>query len=274
MDRDRRRDWKSSAVPRETQALFDVSSARLVSVGHLAPDSSWAMPAHSHRHWEFVYFIRGSGKVDVPKATLSPQPFHLVVYPPGLPHAEWANPLDPEETVFMSIDVPGDPPTGAHLVLPDHDGELGWLCTRIHEEHRTFGNTPLANAYATAFLHLLDRLWGKGVPVRHDSVDTVLQHIHTNYGSDITLDELACIACVSKTHLAHLFRSRLGISPLRYLLQVRIETAKRLLGTSPLPIHEIASQVGFADPLYFSRAFKAASGLSPRAYRQQANCAI
>ena len=51
-----------------------------------------------------------------------------------------------------------------------------------------------------------------------------------------------------------------------------LETAKRLLGTSPLPIHEIASQVGFADPLYFSRAFKAASGMSPRAYRQQANC--
>lgn len=252
--------------------MFDVASARLVSVGHLAPNSSWAMPAHSHRVWEFVYFIRGSGRIDVPSATLSPQPYHLVVYPPGLPHAESSNPSDPEETVFMSIDVPGDPPAGAHLVLPDHSGELGWLCGRIHAEHRMFGTTPLAGSYVSAFLHLVDRLWGKGVPVRHDSIDTVLQHIHTNYALDISLDVLAGVACMSKNHLAHLFRTRLGTSPLRYLQQVRIEMAKRLLGTSSMPIHEVASQVGFADPLYFSRAFRAACGLSPRAYRQQANC--
>ncbi len=207
--------------------------------------------------------------MDVPSATLSPQPFHLVVYPPGLPHAEWANPADPEETVFMSIDVPGDPPAGAHLLLPDHNGELGWLCQRVHAERRAFGNTPLAQAYVAAFLHLVERQWGMGVPVRHDSIDTVLQHIHTNYASEISLDSLARIACLSKTRLAHLFRSRVGTSPLRYLQQVRIESAKRLLGTSSLPIREVAARVGFGDPLYFSRAFKSTSGASPKAYRSR-----
>jgi AraC-like DNA-binding protein/mannose-6-phosphate isomerase-like protein (cupin superfamily) len=244
------------------RTLFDVASARLVGVGHVAPDSGWAMPSHSHAYWEFVYFIRGSGKVDVPSATLSPQPFHLVVYPPGLPHAETANPADPEETVFMSIDVTGDPPAGAHLLLPDHNGELGWLLG-------SFGTTPLAHAYVTAFLHLVERLWGMGVPVRHDSIDTVLQHIHTNYASDISLESLANVACLSKTHLAHVFRSRVGTSPLRYLQHVRIEAAKRLLGTSSLPIREVAARVGFADPLYFSRAFRSATGVSPKACRRQ-----
>lgn len=254
--------------------LFDVDSAILVGVGHVSADSTWAMPAHTHAVWEFVYFIRGSGRVDVPSATLSPHPYQLVVYPPGLPHAEWANPADPEETVFLSIDVSGDPPTGAHLLLPDQHGELGWLCSRLRAEHEMLGVTPLARAYTAAFLHLVDRLWGKGVSVRHDSVDAVVQHIHTNYASDLSLDALAGLACVSKTHLAHLFRTRLGTSPLRYLQQVRIETAKRLLGTSSLSIHEVATQVGFADPLYFSRAFRAATGVSPRAYRQQANFVI
>lgn len=231
------------------------------------------MPAHTHAHWEFVYFVRGSGRIDVPSATFSPHPYHLVIYPPGLPHAEWADPIDPEETIFMSIDVPGDSPAGAHLLLPDAGGELGWLCDRILSEHRMFGKTPLAEAYTAAFLHLIERLWGKGVPVRHDSIDTVLQHMHTNFASDITLEALAGIAFVSKTHLAHLFRARLGTSPLRYLQQIRLETAKRMLGTSTMPVHEVAARVGFGDALYFSRAFKAANGLSPRAYRQQANCA-
>lgn len=253
--------------------MFDVASARFVSVAHLKSNSTWAMPYHSHEVWEFVYFVRGSGRIDFPSATLSPQPFHLAVYPPGLPHAESANPDDPEETVFMSIDVPGDPPAGAHLLLPDQNGEIGWLCGRIHAECRAFGNTPLVQAYVTAFLLIVDRLWGKGVPVRHDSIDIVLQHIHTNYPADISLESLARVACLSKTHLAHLFRSRVGTSPLRYLQQVRIETAKRMLGTSALPIREIAAQVGFGDPLYFSRAFKSATGISPRAYREQANSA-
>lgn len=253
--------------------MFDVGSARLMSIGHHSTKPTWQMAAHSHTNWEFVYFIRGSGKVDVPSATLSPQPYHLVVYPPGLPHAESSNPSDPEETIFMTISVPGDPPAGAHLLLPDTRGELGWLCSRILEEFKMFGATPLVDAYIAAFLHLVDRVWGKGVPVPHDSIDTVVQHISTNYATEITLDSLAEIACVSKTHLAHLFRTKMGTSPLRFLHQVRIETAKRLLGTSQMPVHQVASQVGFADPLYFSRAFRLATGQSPRAYRQQSNSA-
>ncbi len=251
--------------------MFDVDSAQLMSIAHHHTEPTWHMAAHTHTTWEFVYFVSGSGRVDVPSARLSPQPYHLVVYPPGLPHAETSNPADPEETIFMTIDVPGDPPAGAHLLLPDTHGELGWLCGRILDEYRTFGRTPLAQSYVAAFLHLVDRFWGKGVPVRHDSIDTVVQYIHTNYASEISLDSLADIACVSKTYLAHLFRTRLGISPLRFLHQVRIEAAKRLLGTSQLPVREVAAQVGFSDPLYFSRAFRQATGLSPRAYRQQPN---
>ncbi len=251
--------------------VFDVESARLMSIARHHTEPTWQLAAHSHTCWEFVYFVRGSGRIDVPSARLSPQPYHLVVYPPGLPHAESSNPADPEETIFMTVDVPGDPPAGAHLLLPDSRGELGWLCTKLLEEFRAFGSTPLTKAYVAAFLHLVDRLWGKGVPVPHDSIDTVVQHINTNYAADISLDYLADIACVSKTHLAHLFRTRLGTSPLRYLHQVRIETAKRLLGTSQLPIREVAAQVGFADPLYFSRAFRLTTGLSPKAYRKQSN---
>lgn len=252
--------------------MFDVGSAQLINIAHHHTEPTWQMAAHTHTSWEFVYFVSGSGRVDVPSARLSPQPYHLVVYPPGLPHAEYSNPADPEETIFMTINVPGDPPAGAHLLLPDMHGEFGWLCTRILDEYREFGRTPLAQSYVAAFLHLVDRLWGKGVPIRHDSIDTVVQHIHTNYASDISLDSLADIACVSRTHLAHLFRTRLGTSPLRFLHQVRIGAAKRLLGTTELPVREVAAQVGFSDPLYFSRAFKLATGLSPRAYRQS-NCA-
>jgi len=251
--------------------LFDIESAKLTHAGHVNPDSTWTMPVHSHTVWEFVYFERGSGRIELPGGTLSPQPYHLVVYPPGLPHAESANPMDPEETTFLVVDVKGSPPAGAHLLLPDIHGDIAWLCQRILAEFRALGATPLAETYTRAFLLLVERVWGRGVPIRHDSVDIAVQFLHTNYSTDITLDDLAGAACVSRTYLAHSFRSRLGISPLRYLQQVRIETAKHLLATTLTPIHVIATGVGFADPLYFSRAFKTATGLSPKAFRQRAN---
>ena len=69
--------------------MFDLDSVSLVGGGRVDADSRWAMPAHTHTSWEFIYFVRGSGRIDVPAQTLSPQAYHLVVYPPGLPHAIW-----------------------------------------------------------------------------------------------------------------------------------------------------------------------------------------
>ncbi len=258
---------------RERQCLFDVESAHLLGVGRIHPDPGWAMSVHAHTNWEFIYFLRGSGRVDVPQATLRPQQYYLVVYPPGLPHAEVSDPVNPEETIHLMVDVPGNSPPGAHLLLPDSKGEIGWLCQRVFNEYMASGITPLALTYTRAFLYLVERVWGCGIPVQHDLVDLAVQYIHSNYCADMSLDELSSAACTSKTHLAHRFTARLGISPLRYLQNVRVEAAKRLLATTSIPVSEIAAQVGFSDPLYFSRVLKLATGLSPKAFRQQSNCA-
>lgn len=257
----------------DRRITFDVESARLVSAGHLYADASWSMAAHAHPYWEFVYFLRGSGRVDVPSGTLRPQRYHLVVYPPGLPHAEMANPVDPEETVFFSVLVSGTPPVGAHLLMSDPKGEMRWLCERIVVECQSSGALPLAEAYMRAFLYLVERMWESGIPVQHDSIDTTVQFLHENYSQDITLRTLAEVAHVSETHLVHRFSARLGVSPLRYLQHLRMENARRLLSTTDSPVNEVAEQVGFGDPLYFSRAFRRSTGFSPSSFRQRSNSA-
>jgi AraC-like DNA-binding protein len=155
------------------------------------------------------------------------------------------------------------------MLLPDPAGELGWLCQRILTEYTASGVTPLARAYTTAFLHLVQRVVEQGVTIKHDAVDIAVQFIHTNYSKPIGLDDLAQAGCVSKTHMSHCFHNRLGTSPLRYLQQVRIEAAKRLLLTTTIPINQIADEVGFGDPLYFSRVMKSSTGHSPTSYRRK-----
>ena len=249
--------------------IFSVNEANLLSVGQLRADAAWHMAAHSHAYWEFIYYLQGCGRIDFPGATLHPRQYFLAVYPPGLPHAETADPIDPEETIFFSVEVPGAPPAGAHLLLPDPHGELRWLATRLLAEYQARGAGPLAQTYTRAFLYLVERAWASAAAVPHDIVDVAAQYLYDNFAGEVTLARLAAAVNVSQTHLVHLFSARLGISPMRYLRQVRLEYAKRLLATTALTVNEIAARVGFNDPLYFRRTLKHAVGCTPTAFREQ-----
>ena len=123
------------------------------------------------------------------------------------------DPEDLEETIFFSIDVPGTPPAGAHLLMPDPHGEMRWLCTQMLREEQSFGLTPLAQTYARAFLYLLERAWERGIPVPHDAVDFAAQYLYANYAEDISLTALAGVVRLSATHLSHLFTARPGGQP-------------------------------------------------------------
>ena len=66
---------------------------------------------------------------------------------------------------------------------------------------------------------------------------------------------------------AHLFKKEVGISPHKYITDVRIRQAKYLLEYSDLNINEVSVSVGFEDALYFSRMFKKYTGVSPQKYK-------
>ncbi|WMT43439.1 helix-turn-helix transcriptional regulator [Paenibacillus sp. D2_2] len=63
------------------------------------------------------------------------------------------------------------------------------------------------------------------------------------------------------------FQKDLGDSPVNYLINRRIEGAKRLLADSDIPVHEIAARVGYSNDKYFSMLFKKVTGQTPSAFR-------
>jgi transcriptional regulator GlxA family with amidase domain len=94
--------------------------------------------------------------------------------------------------------------------------------------------------------------------VRH-----VISFIRKNYRQKLTLKEMADTVSLSPWWLGHLFKQEIGTSPERFLTQVRLEQAKRLLETSFLSVKEVMNKVGIADAGFFSRSFKAAYGVTP-----------
>lgn len=82
------------------------------------------------------------------------------------------------------------------------------------------------------------------------------------------LEALASAAGMSITHYSVLFRRHTGFAPIDFLIRLRVQQACRLLDTTTLPVSEVARQVGYDDPYYFTRCFRRVMGHSPRKYRQ------
>ena len=95
----------------------------------------------------------------------------------------------------------------------------------------------------------------------------VHEFIEAHLEKSIALRELAGIARLSSSHFARAFRQSAGVSPHDYLMQRRVARAQDLLGSTDLPLSEIAIACGFADQSHFSRRFKERLGITPSRYR-------
>lgn len=86
---------------------------------------------------------------------------------------------------------------------------------------------------------------------------------------ELSLGEFAQSVNLSVWRLCHIFKSDVGMPPIRYLRLLRMERAKDLLESSFLSVKEIAFQVGLNDESHFVRDFKSTYGFSPALYRSQ-----
>jgi len=92
-------------------------------------------------------------------------------------------------------------------------------------------------------------------------VESALAYIGKNWTKEIDFEALAKKMGVGYRHFRRLFQEATGLAPHQYLLNLRLNQAKRLL--VDLPVAEVAARVGFTDPLYFSRIFKRKVGVAP-----------
>lgn len=101
----------------------------------------------------------------------------------------------------------------------------------------------------------------------HTYIQEALNFINSNYMHSITVQEIADYVNLSRSYLYKMFIKNLGISPQRYLINLRMYKATLLLKSTKLPIGEVASSVGYSDSLLFSKTFSKHFSMSPLNYR-------
>lgn len=95
----------------------------------------------------------------------------------------------------------------------------------------------------------------------------VLEFIDTHVETNMSLDDIAAEACLSRFHFIRAFKRSMGVTPLAYVTDVRISRAKHLLRSTKQTVDEISTMLNFSSASNFTRAFKRTVGSAPKVYR-------
>ncbi|GAA2864652.1 AraC family L-rhamnose operon regulatory protein RhaS [Aminobacter niigataensis] len=102
------------------------------------------------------------------------------------------------------------------------------------------------------------------------SIHRARRYLEENFAKELTLGQLADMLALTPQHLVSSFRKHIGVTPVRYLWQIRANHGRQLLLHSELPVMEIAERCGYKNPYHFSRQIRLHFGMSPTELRAQA----
>jgi len=104
---------------------------------------------------------------------------------------------------------------------------------------------------------------------RHFIIDKVIDYVNENYCQTLCVEEIAKMFSLSPFYFSKLFKEHRNINFVDFVTEVRIKKSIELFTDESLNIKEIAYEVGYQDPNYFSRVFKKNMGVSPKDYRNK-----
>ena len=101
----------------------------------------------------------------------------------------------------------------------------------------------------------------------HSIIERSVNYLLDNYSrSDISIKEIADKSFISEVYFRKLFKKEYGISPLKYIVRLRIQNAAGLISTGYYSLKEVSQMSGYTDYKYFSVEFKKIKGISPSNY--------
>lgn len=135
--------------------------------------------------------------------------------------------------------------------------------------------TQLDYIKAYSYLYSIMYELGKAYPnplrenkIKHDYFSQIKNYIDQNYHNNIDIQSIADQLNINRSYLSVLFKKNIGLSPKKYMMDVRMKRASQLLFATKMTINEIAFSVGYNDQVTFSKAFKNYFLLTPSQYRK------
>lgn len=232
---------------------------------------------HWHEHIELHYIISGVLEGTVDRRPYVVRAGDLAVFNGNVLHSGFCS---SEVTTFVIIfkmeDLAGEF-ADKKIVFQEivsQDEFVKGLMTDIYEEYerKEIGYLLVCKGKILQLITYLTRNYAKAIltekeGLKHmkklERLNIVRQYIEQHYAEDITNGELAELIHLSEDRFNHLFKECLGVSPLQYMNEVRLDKAMQLVKCGRCSVTEVAEMVGFADYNYFGRLFRRKFGVTP-----------
>jgi AraC-like DNA-binding protein len=222
-----------------------------------------------------ILCIAGSGWASTGADTVRVGPSSALVVPAGMPHKYGAS-RDAPWTIWWCHIRGSDAselisaisrPRGNVVSLRDPDRAVPFAEHILAELQRDTSPARMMSAAGSAWNLLTHIATDRILRDRGEPVERAIAFLKETFDTSLRVAELAAMVGVSSSHLSALFNRATGGGILAYQTSLRIGKARHLLDTTTMTVREVAAEVGYSDPLYFSRHFRKIQGQSPRQYR-------
>jgi AraC family transcriptional regulator len=239
-------------------------------------------PMHTHPAHMFVVNFSDTTSIVLKHIRYRAQPNTVSYLPPNVPHHEVNETGIPRYVAIMVEPAFWEEQAKAYSqykleldgwkVFPAPDELLSVIKRFIGESKaQKAGADMLLEALSVETAHLLLRsmlgLKANGcVYVSRMEINRSIEYMRQNLSEKLTLASLACFSGMSVSHFARIFRQETGLSPIEYLIDMRLEVACRLLLGKSVPFKQIAMDCGFSSPAHFSASFQKKYQMAPSEY--------
>ena len=252
-----------------------------VQIGHLTHFSSCTITYHKHDFLELAFVIEGKFTAVINGKEYLVQKGEIAIYNANTNHMEQPYKNNDAEIYFLSIDnvffqnhgknyiiAPTDCPiVNARNMLSQFNMHLMELLIEANSDN-LLRNEYLTNLTKLILINILRLLNKEKNDILADkTIQEIKEYIDKHCCENLDLDFLASYSCYSKFYFSRLFKDELGVSPIRYLQNKRMEKAVLLLETTDLSVADISQQVGFQSLAYFCQLFKKIYKTTPSSYR-------
>ena len=264
--------------------------ARLLYVSTSKYEGDWQSILHSHPFSELFYVINGQGAFLAEGSEFPVKQNDMVIINPHVQHTEKSLPGAPLNYIVLGIEglsfsfgrlataragVSSQPTPDTvykhNMSKTNVYSYLNIMLEEITEQQEDY-EAVCQNLLEVLLICILRSGSLSVVPdnsrLLNRECTQIKNYLDANYSEDITLDTLSALTHMNKYYLAHTYTKYMGLSPINYLLQKRIQEGKSLLESTSYSIAQISDLLGFSSQSYFSQAFRKATGMTPMQYRK------
>lgn len=261
-------------IGREKMKKFDVSEllvSRLTDVySHSLKEDTRATATTTHS--VLVLKRKGRSLYTVNGEELTADPNHILYLPKGASYELYVDRAG--ECILIEFDAyNGEGHEGRSFFIENESDVLATAKNLLHYwtlRGPAYGSKCLSELYSLLTQISTIEAYADSLAGKYGIIHRSVKYLEKNYHKqDLYTPMLAKMSGIGETYYRNIFQAVFGVPPTKYIQQLRVEKAKKMLVDSSGTVEQIAQAVGFANASYFCKVFKTITGLTPSEFAEK-----